>query len=433
MNDRNSLGILSMLLASIFFSLMNACIKILSNDLSIIQSMLFRSILMCLFLLPLFALKPLKRTHKAGGYGILALRALSGSIGMLLTFYNIATIPLGIASTFAQTVPLYAVFFAWFFLKESLHPIVFVATFVGFFGIVLISNPSSNIPLSNVIVGILSGMGAAIALVSVRSCKAYFEERAIILAFGIVATLMSLGCLCVGVFLPFEFLEWRSIPRDLWFYIALMGLTGTLGQYFMTKAFMLAPAGIISPIDYTKILFSLGLGIYLGDSLPSLQTSLGIMLVITSGLLIALPVFIKDFQELKRGKYIQRLLKDSKNIAIVGLSPSPNKDSYQVASYLQKMGYKIFPIYPKGEEILGERVYKSIKELEGERIDIAVVFRSGNKCLGVTQEILSCLQVKAIWLQLGIKDKASKKLARSHRVGFIQNRCIKIEREKYGS
>lgn len=432
MNDRNSLGILSMLLATLFFSLMNACIKILSSDISATQSMLFRSLLMCVFILSLFLFTPLKRSEKRGGYGILSLRAFAGGISVLLTFYNIATIPLGIASTFAQTVPLYAVFFAYFFLKESLHPIVFIATILGFFGIVLISDPSSNIPLHNVIVGIFSGMGSAIALVSVRSCKAYFEERMIILAFGIISVLISLVCLGIGIFFPLEVFEWKPIAKDLWLYIALMGIFGTLGQYFMTKAFMLAPAGIISPIDYAKIIFSLLFGIWLGDALPNFQTSLGIALVISSGLLIALPVFIKDYTELRKKKYIKKLLLESKNIAIIGLSPNPSKDSYQVASYLQKMGYKIFPIYPKGEEILGERVYRSVRELENQEIDIAVIFRTGDKCLKESQEIINHLKVKAIWLQLGIKDKASKKLAKAHHIGFIQNRCIKIERERYG-
>lgn len=431
MNDRNSLGILSMLLATLFFSLMNACIKILSSDISATQSMLFRSILMCVFILSLFLFTPLKRSEKKGGYGLLSLRAFAGGISVLLTFYNIATIPLGIASTFAQTVPLYAVFFAYFFLKESLHPIVFIATILGFFGIVLISDPSSNIPLHNVIVGILSGMGSAIALVSVRSCKAYFEERMIILAFGLISVLISLVCLGIGIFMPLEVFAWKPISKDLWLYIALMGIFGTLGQYFMTRAFMLAPAGIISPIDYAKIIFSLLFGIWLGDSLPDTQTSLGIALIIVSGLLIALPVFIKDFRELKRGKRIKKLLFECENIAIFGLSPNPSKESYQVASYLQKMGYKIFPIYPKEEEILGEKVYRSIKELSNQKIDIVVIFRASDKCLSVTQEIVKYLKVKTIWLQLGIKNKASKKLAKAHHISFIQNRCIKVEREKY--
>lgn len=432
MNDRNSLGILSMLFSGLFFSLMNACIKILSHDISTTQSMLFRSLLMSAFILPLFLFAPLKRSEKKGGYGLLALRAFCGGASMILTFYNIATIPLGIASTFAQTVPLYAVFFAWFFLKESLHPIVFVATFIGFFGIVLISDPSSNIPFPNVIVGILSGVGAAIALVSVRSCRAYFEERVIILAFGIVASMMSIICLVAGEFLPFDFLQWKSIPRDLWLYIILMGITGTLGQYFMTKAFMLAPAGIVTPIDYAKIIFSLFLGICLGDSLPSLQTSIGIALVITSGLLISLPIFIKDYRETKKQKSIHDLLFQSKNIAIVGLSPNPSKDSYHVGVYLQKKGYKIFPVYPKENEILGEKVYRELKDIKA-HIDIVVVFRKGEKCLEVTQEVIKYLNVKAIWLQLGITSKASKKLAKQNKISFVQNRCIKLERDKYES
>lgn len=432
MNDRNSLGILSMLFSGLFFSFMNACIKILSHDISTTQSMLFRSLLMSAFILPLFLFTPLKRSKKSGGYGLLALRAFCGGASMILTFYNIATIPLGIASTFAQTVPLYAVFFAWFFLKESLHPIVFVATFIGFFGIVLISDPSSNIPFPNVIVGILSGVGAAIALVSVRSCRAYFEERAIILAFGIVASMMSVICLVAGEFLPFDFLQWKSIPRDLWLYIILMGITGTLGQYFMTKAFMLAPAGIVTPIDYAKIIFSLFLGIYLGDSLPSLQASIGIALVITSGLLISLPIFIKDYRETKKQKSIHNLLFQSKNIAIVGLSPNPSKDSYHVGVYLQKKGYKIFPVYPKENEILGEKVYRELKDIKA-HIDIVVVFRKGEKCLEVTQEVIKYLNVKAIWLQLGITSKASKKLAKQNKISFVQNRCIKLERDKYES
>lgn len=288
-----------MLLGSIFFSLMNACIKTLSIHLSITQCMLFRSILMSLFILSLFAIKPIQKTHTKGGYLPLLIRSVCGASSMLLFFYNISTIPLGTASTFAQTVPLYAVFFAYFFLKESLHPIVFLATFIGFFGIVLISNPNSNIPPLNIIIGLLSGITAAMALVSVRGCRKYFDERMIILTFGIVASLMSLGGIMLNPLLLLDFLAWHSIPQEAWIYILAMGITGTLGQYFMTKAFMLAPAGIVSPLDYTKIIFSLFLGILLGDPFPDLQTIFGISLIIISGLLIATPVFIK---EIKKGR-----------------------------------------------------------------------------------------------------------------------------------
>lgn len=288
-----------MLLACLFFSLMNAFIKVLSADISIMQSMFFRSLLMSAFMLALFSLSPLKRTYTHGGYLPLLIRTCFGGVSMLLTFYNIATIPLGIASTFAQTTPLYAVFLAYFFLKESLSPLVIIATIIGFLGILLISSPSSNIPFVNIIVGILSGLGAGVALVSVRECKKFFEERVIILAFGVVATLLSFACLLIGQVYPIEIFAWKSIEGDLWWVILIMGVCGTLGQYFMTKAFILAPAGIVSPIDYTKIVFSLVFGIYLGDQLPNLESLAGMLLVILSGVMIAIPIFIKDYKKRK--------------------------------------------------------------------------------------------------------------------------------------
>lgn len=127
---------------------------------------------------------------------------------------------------------------------------------------------------------------------------------------------------------------------------------------------------------------------------------------------------------------IQELLKIAKNIAIVGLSPLPSKPSFQVAAYLQTKGYKIFPIYPRGGEILGERVYREISEIEKE-IDIFVIFRIGEKCYTITQEILSLHKPKAIWLQLGIRNHHAEALAVQRGVMFVQDCCIKIEREKY--
>lgn len=302
MKYHHSLGLLCMLFASVFFSLMNACIKILSPDLSITQCMFFRSILMSAFVALLFLFKPLEKTHIKGGYFPLLIRSFFGASSMLLFFYNISTIPLGTASTFAQTVPLYAIFFAHFFLKEALSRIVIFATLVGFFGIILVSNPSANIPLSNIIIGLLSGITAAIALVSVRGCKKYFDERIIILAFGLIATAMSGISLTLNPIFEFDFFAWKPISTDLWIYVFAMGITGTLGQYLMTKAFMLAPAGLVSPLDYAKIIFSLLLGMALGDPLPNTLTLIGMFLVILSGLLIALPVFLKDLRFLKQGQ-----------------------------------------------------------------------------------------------------------------------------------
>lgn len=301
MNYQNSLGILLMFLATLFFSLMNLLIKILSEEISITQSMFFRSLLMCGFILILFLYKPIVKTGKKGGYFPLLLRTLSGSFSMLLFFYNISTIPLGTASTYAQSMPIYATLFAWIFLKEKTSYLTLIATLLGFGGIVLISNPSANIPLLNILAGVVSGATAGIAMVSIRSCKAYFDERVIVLAFGATATLLTLFLFYFAK--DYTFAQWNPIiSLKTWLLIIAMGLVGTLGQILMTKAFILAPAGIVSPIEYTKIIISLILGTILGDALPNFESSIGMFLVIISGLLIAMPVFIKDFKQARKDK-----------------------------------------------------------------------------------------------------------------------------------
>lgn len=81
-------------------------------------------------------------------------------------------------------------------------------------------------------------------------------------------------------------------------WISLIGVSGTLGQYFLTYAYMNAPAGIIAPIEYTRIVWGLLFGLYLGDKFLDLKSSLGVALILCSGLLIALPALLKELKNL---------------------------------------------------------------------------------------------------------------------------------------
>lgn len=124
-----------------------------------------------------------------------------------------------------------------------------------------------------------------------------------------------------------------------------------------------------------------------------------------------------------------------KKIAIIGLSPNPSKPSHQVGLYLQKQAYEIFPIYPKAQKILGKIATQDIKELQGVDLDWIVIFRKSEACLELTQSIISLNfpSLKGIWLQLGIHNDAARTLALENGLQFVQNRCIKIERERYES
>ena len=123
---------------------------------------------------------------------------------------------------------------------------------------------------------------------------------------------------------------------------------------------------------------------------------------------------------------IKKLLKESKNIAVLGLSPDPSKASHRVSAYMQEQGYKIFPVYPKEDTILGEKVYRTLDEIP-EKIDIVNMFRKASVATSVVENMKSIDGIKAIWLQLGIVNNEACEDAKKAGFQVIQNKCIMIE------
>lgn len=123
---------------------------------------------------------------------------------------------------------------------------------------------------------------------------------------------------------------------------------------------------------------------------------------------------------------IKEILTGSKTVAIVGLSPDESKDSNMVGRYLQSHGYKIVPVYPKEDEILGEKVYRSLSEIPFE-VDIVDVFRKGDALPAITTEALKLKNLKCIWGQIGCESDEAKAVADEAGVSFVHGHCIKIE------
>ncbi len=115
-----------------------------------------------------------------------------------------------------------------------------------------------------------------------------------------------------------------------------------------------------------------------------------------------------------------------KTIAIPGLSPNEEKDSHRVARYLQEQGYKIIPIYPKEETILGEKVYRSLEEVE-EQIDMVDMFRKPAVADAIVDAIAKRGDVKVLWLQKGIVNNAAAERAEAMGLTVVQNRCTMVE------
>jgi uncharacterized protein len=130
---------------------------------------------------------------------------------------------------------------------------------------------------------------------------------------------------------------------------------------------------------------------------------------------------------------IAHLLKTSKTIAIVGLSNNPNRDSYDVASYLQQAGYAIVPVNPNLREWKGIHTYAKLTDIpDSIPIDVIDIFRRSEFVEEIVDQALQMKHTpKAIWMQLGIENERAADMARQAGLIVIQNRCIRTEHRRY--
>jgi len=283
-------GVLYMLLASFFFAVMGAFAKLTSDSMSSLEVVFFRNVFGVALVGYAVLKKPMQ--HQGGRPFLLFFRGFMGFVALLAFFYNIAHIPLGDAMTFSKTSPIFTAIFAWLFLQERMSREAWLAVFVGFGGIILITSPTGLTLSKTDWLGIFSGIGAALAYTSVRELKKYYDTRAIVLSFMGVGTAGPLILLAVSPYInapELDFMLGRFVmPEGItWFYVAGMGLFATLAQLYMTKAYGESQAGIVGAVSYTNIVFSIGVGLLLGDALPDFITLFGIIMIIFSGILVA--------------------------------------------------------------------------------------------------------------------------------------------------
>ena len=128
---------------------------------------------------------------------------------------------------------------------------------------------------------------------------------------------------------------------------------------------------------------------------------------------------------------IKNILSKYKSIAMIGVSKDPKKTSTIVMKYMQGYGFKVYPVNPsaKGEKILGEEVYAKITDIN-KNIDIVDVFRPSKEVYEIAQDSIK-IGAKVLWLQLGIKDENAQKLIEANKMKYIENKCTKIEYQKY--
>jgi hypothetical protein len=119
---------------------------------------------------------------------------------------------------------------------------------------------------------------------------------------------------------------------------------------------------------------------------------------------------------------IRELLRRVRNIAVVGLSPRPNRPSHQVAAHMQRFGYRIIPVRPAVDSVLGEKAYATLGETP-DKIDLVDVFRAPEYVDKIVEECLT-LKLPAIWLQLDVVNFPAAERARAAGMTVVMNRCL---------
>ena len=128
---------------------------------------------------------------------------------------------------------------------------------------------------------------------------------------------------------------------------------------------------------------------------------------------------------------IKEIFSKYKSIAMIGVSNDPTKASTIVMKYMQKYGFKVYPVNPsaKGQKILGEEVFAKLTEIK-KPVDIVDVFRPSKEALDIAKDTVS-IGAKVLWLQLGIKSEEARKIVEKDNIEYVDDRCTKMEYQKH--
>ncbi|MDE5564946.1 MAG: DMT family transporter [Oscillospiraceae bacterium] len=265
-------GILLIITSAFCFACMNAFVR-LAGELPSVQKSFFRNfVALIIASVTLFRHRDTFHFQK-DGMGVLVLRAVFGTIGILCNYYAIDRLVLSDASMLNKMSPFFTILFSWLMLKEKLEPVQGMAVLTAFIGSMLIVKPTLNFSDSAAsLAGLCGGIaaGAAYAMVRILGQKG-MDKTFIVLFFS------GFSCLCTLPFLLFDYhpMTWVQLLMLLG-----AGLAGAGGQFSITSAYCYAPAKEISVYDYSQIIFATGLGFFLFGEMPDIWSFLGYVVII---------------------------------------------------------------------------------------------------------------------------------------------------------
>lgn len=289
--DSRYKGIFFMLLAALGFSVMGGAAKALKESFNAGQLVFYRNAVGLIFLVPGLFIKP--PVQEGGKPFRLAFRGLMGTLALYTLLYCILHIPLGTAMSYNLTSALFIAVFSFFLFKEYHGRKVLLAVILGFSGMLLIYKPVMHLPWYYHFAGLISGITSAIAYLTVHRLAKYYDPRIIVLSFLLSGFLVPLITMVIhyttGTQVDGLFIVDFRLPQGIeWLWILSMGLAALFGQYFVTRSYGSDKAGIVSVFGYANIIYSVFIGMLLGDAFPDWMSWAGIICIILSGVIISL-------------------------------------------------------------------------------------------------------------------------------------------------
>jgi drug/metabolite transporter (DMT)-like permease len=271
------LGSAAMLLSTVCFAGMHACIRYLSSDLHPFEIAFFRNLFGMFVLIP-FVIQAGPVILKTKHINLHLLRAAFNMIAMLLFFYALSITPLALVQALSFTAPLFTTILAVFFLGEIVRFRRWAAIIVGFIGVLIILRPGiQTIPLGAFLV---LGSASVWAMTMIIIKKLSDTDSALVITFymSFFLTILSIT--------P-AVLVWEWPEGIQWFWLIGIGMAGTLGQFCIAKAFSFADATIVLPIDFAKIVWGALLGYLFFSEAVDVLTWVGATVVFSGACYLA--------------------------------------------------------------------------------------------------------------------------------------------------
>lgn len=259
-----------MLLSAFSFSIMQIAVKYTAQTIPVAELVFMRNFVMLLVAgaITIKNKKPLYKDKK--NLPLILGRGIFGMLGVFLYFQATKYLPSAEASVLQKSSPFFVAIFAYITMKEPMSKADIISMIVAFTGVLFVTKPSASGFNNYAIIALLSGVFAAMAYTCIGMLKGKEKSHTIMLSFAIVT------CICM---IPLMIGDFKVPNLKEIIGLAIVGICGMLGQWFLTFAYMMAPAGKVSIFNYTTVIFTSILGYFIFGDKIDLFSGIGILLI----------------------------------------------------------------------------------------------------------------------------------------------------------